>query len=393
MQAFRPVNRHVVNIFTCGPSVYQRAHTGNFRTFLFEDVLARYLQYLGYCVRRGMNFTDIEDKSIREAEKKRTTVAGLAKENIREFLREMRLLSMKTPDYLPRASEFVDEAVKLIEHLLKLGIAYRHGRNIYFDPVKFSGFGKLYGLDMSRWPAKKKRFHKDTYSGMHWNLGDFILWHGYKPGDKYYWDTTIGRGRPSWNIQDPSIISKYIGEPLSIYCGGIDNLFRHHDYTLAILESVRPFPMARFWLHCNHLYVNGQKMSKSKGNILYVDTLRKHNDYSEIRFFLIYNHYRERLNYSDTNMQMGAKKLRACKNIVKRITRRARHAHAQEGNITEKLERTFRTCMDDDLNLRGAFDGMHKILMGMKIDMLSPGDASGIVMTLQKVDEVLRVIF
>lgn len=393
MQVFRPVNRRMVNMFTCGPSVYQRAHIGNFRTFLFEDVLARYLQYLGYSVRRGMNLTDIEDKSIHEANRKGTTLARLTEQNIKEFLREMGHLRMKTPDYLPKASECVDDAVKLIEHLLKLGIAYRHSRNIYFEPAKFHGFGKLYGLDMTRWPSRKKRFHKDTYPGMQWNLGDFILWHGYKPGDKYYWDTTIGRGRPSWNIQDPSIISKYFTETLSIYCGGIDNLFRHHDYTLAILESVRPFPMAKFWLHCNHLYVNGQKMSKSKGNILYVDTLRKHYDYSEIRFFLVYNHYRERLSYSDTNMQLSAEKLRTFRHIAKKISRKAEQTSAQEGEIAGKLRRSFRTGMDDDLNLKESFDDMHKILTGINIDMLSPADASGIIATLQKADEVLKVVF
>ncbi len=140
-------------------------------------------------------------------------------------------------------------------------------------PLKFPGFGKLFGLDMSKWPKKKVRFHKDTYPGVQWNLGDFILWHGYKDGEKAYWDTGIGRGRPSWNIQDPAMVSRYFDETLSVYCGGIDNLYRHHDYTLAILESIRPYPMARFWLHCHHLLVNGRKMSKSRGNIYYTDML------------------------------------------------------------------------------------------------------------------------
>ena len=163
---------------------------------------------------------------------------------------------------------------------------------------------------MSRWPKTKRRFSKDTYPGMRWNLGDFILWHGRKEGERDYWKTSIGEGRPAWNIQDASMVNRYFHETLSIYCGGIDNLIRHHDYTRAILESVRPYAMARYWLHCQHLFVQGQKMSKSKGNIYYTDTLLA-DGYSpaEIRFFLIANHYRKRINYTEKNMRRAKEKL------------------------------------------------------------------------------------
>src|SRR5208282_3942607 len=158
METFRPARKDLVTIFTCGPSVYQRSHIGNFRTFLFEDILVRYLEYTGHKVRRGMNFTDIEDKAIEEASKKSMTVRSLTGENIKRFIREMALLRIKTPDYLPRASESVKEAADIIEKLLDLGIAYRYQGDIYFDPLKVRGFGKLYGLDMNRWPKEKRRF-------------------------------------------------------------------------------------------------------------------------------------------------------------------------------------------------------------------------------------------
>ena len=245
-ETFKPVNRKVVTLFNCGPSVYQRSHIGNFRTFLFEDILVRYLEYSGYRVKRGMNVTDVEDKAIKEAEMKKTTIKDLTETNIHRFVQEMSSLRMKTPDYLLRASEAIDEAVEIVEHLLRLKIAYWHHGNVYFDPLTFPRFGELYGLDMTRWPSEKKRFHKDTYPGMQWNLGDFILWRGCKGEETTCWDTRIGRGRPSWNIQDPSMMSKHFHETLSIYCGGHDNLFRHHDYSKAILESIRPYPMARF---------------------------------------------------------------------------------------------------------------------------------------------------
>jgi cysteinyl-tRNA synthetase len=381
-------------MFTCGPSVYQRAHIGNFRTFLFEDILARYLEYTGHSIKRGMNFTDIEDKAIREAQKQKTTVKQLAGENIRIFIKEMTMLSMKRPDYLLKASECVNEAVDLIKQLLDRKIAYWLKENVYFDPLKFIGFGKLYGLDMSKWPLKKKRFHKDTYPGTQWNFGDFVLWHGYKRGDKYYWDTKIGKGRPAWNIQDASIIRKYFHETLSIYCGGIDNLFRHHDYTLAILESVRPYPMAKFWLHSNHLYVNGRKMSKSKGNILYTDDLRKQGyDAKEIRFFLVYGQYRERINYSDGQMRLITDKLRTFQGLMRRINAHASVTADFQGKIVKCIRKTFSKHMDNDLNVKGAFDELYNILSDIKIDDLNPVEASGITNTLKEIDEVLKVVF
>ena len=408
IETFRPVNSEVVTIFTCGPSVYQRAHIGNFRTFLFEDVLARYLEYSGYAVRRGMNLTDIEDKALIEAEKRKLSVKTLTEKNIKEFMKETKLLRMKMPDYLPKASESIDEAVEIIEHLLERRSAYWHDGNVYFEPLKFPGFGKLYGLDMSRWPLRRRRFHKDTYPGMRWNLGDFILWHGYKKGDKYYRDTRIGRGRPSWNIQDPGMISKYFDETLSVYCGGIDNLFRHHDYTLAILESIRPYPMARFWLHCNHLLIDGQKMSKSRGNIYYTDTLRRQGyDMAEIRFFLIYGHYRERVNYSDKQMRLTVNKLRTFKRVVDKIKKRAAEiirprppflkgpACRPSGRGWEdyKIKKIFIEKMNNDLNVKETFDGLYETISDIRTHMLIPSEASAIIKTLKEIDGVFKVIF
>ena len=392
-EAFRPVKEKVATIFTCGPSVYQRAHIGNFRTFLFEDILVRYLEYSGYIVERGMNFTDIEDKALREASKRNMTIQELTEENIRGFVEEMRLLRMKMPEYLPKASEHVEEATAIIEGLLDHGIAYRHGRNIYFDPLKYSDFGRLYGLDMSMWPAKRRRFHKDTYPGIQWNLGDFILWHGCKKGDLVSWDSPIGRGRPSWNIQDPSMISRHYHETLSIYCGGIDNLFRHHDYTRAILESVRPYPMAKYWLHCHHLYVNGAKMSKSIGNIRYTDTLREQGyDARDIRFFLIHSHYRRKLNYSDRKIQSTTDKLRRFRRMVGIIESSAHQAAPSHGILAQRLRETFVERMDDDLDVQGAFDGLHGLLSSMDLSDLKPGEAAGIMEGLRRIDSVLKVL-
>ena len=326
-----------LSVFTCGPSDYQRSHIGNFRTFLFEDVLVRFLEYQGYSVMRGMNLTDVEDKAISAARERGMTLRALTEKNIKQFVEEMSLLRLKPPSLLARASEAIDETVAIIERLVGRGLAYWHNGSVYFDPLKYPSFGKLYGLDMSQWPSTKRRFHQDTYPGMRWNLGDFILWHGGDKAGGVQWETKIGKGRPSWNVQDAGLIYKYFDGTLSFYCGGIDNLIRHHDYTRAILESVRPYPMAEVWLHGHHLYVENQKMSKSKGNIHYADSLMEEG-YSpqEIRFFLIYGHYRKKLNYSKKAMHRGADKLRTFKKAVRHMQKSAEGEAAADETLQKR---------------------------------------------------------
>ncbi|NIQ39351.1 MAG: class I tRNA ligase family protein [Proteobacteria bacterium] len=394
IETFRPAKDQTVTIFTCGPSVYGRAHIGNFRTFLFEDILVRYLEYLGYKVKRGMNFTDIEDKAAQEAKKRGISVWELTGKNMRNFTKQMKLLRMKTPHYLPKASESIEEAVAIIDRLLDGGIAYRYRGNIYFDPLKFPDFGRLYGLDMTKWPTKRRRFHQDTYPGMRWNRGDFILWHRCGPGDTVCWDSRIGKGRPSWNSQDASMVSMHFHGTLSIYCGGIDNLFRHHDYTRAILESVRSYPMAKYWLHCHQLVVNGKKMSKGRGNICYTDNLIE-DGYTpgEIRFFLIYGHYRKKLNYSRRSMAAAVQRLRNLRIIVGLIRERAMEATEYKGLISKRIDATFTQKMDNDLDVKRAFDAVSELLSGLQIRDLRPGVAVGIMGALRKIDQVLKVIF
>jgi len=190
------------------------------------------------------------------------------------------------------------------------------------------------------------------------------------------------------------MICKHFSETLSIYCGGFDNLFRHHDYTRAILESIRSYPMARYWLHCHHLYVDGQKMSKSKGNIYYIDTLLEQGyGIKEIRFFLMYGHYRQRLNYSNEDMSSAVDKLRKFRQMVHNIGKRAGHGVYLDGKVAQSLKQTFADKMDNDLDVRGAFQGLYDGLSEIKVETPGPGEASGIMNTLREIDGVLRVIF
>lgn len=394
LETFTPVNEEAVTIFTCGPSIYQRAHIGNFRTFLFEDILVRYLDYSGYRVKRGMNITDIEDKAISEAQRYDLTVGELTERNIDEFIDELKLLGIRIPEYLPRSSGYVGEAARMIARLIEIGVAYRHGGNVYFDPLKFPGFGKLYGLDMRRWPAQRRRYHRDTYPGLRWNLGDFILWHGYRAGDTLYWDTPIGRGRPSWNIEDPSMVASRFRETLSIYCGGIDNRYRHHDYSIAILESLRPYPMARYWLHGEHLLIGGKKMSKSRGNILYTENLLSRGySAAEIRFFLIDGHYRERLSYTEEAMGAAARRLRSLRQAIRAISERAGESVPLSDERSARIEALFRAEMDDDLAVRRAVDGVLREIEAAAAGDSTPASLAACIAALRRIDEVLLVLF
>jgi cysteinyl-tRNA synthetase len=400
---FEPIEKKTVKMYTCGPSTYQRAHIGNYRTFLYEDVLQRYLEYLGYKVTRLIALTDIEDKAIAEAKKENLPVEELTQRNETKFFRDFSILKIKMPDYTVRASTVVDQSVTLVKTLLEKGYAYwhRHGdaENVYFNPLKFKGFGKLAHLDMSKWPRKKRRFHLDTYLGTPWNKGDFVLWHGCKKDESVCWDTEIGKGRPAWNIQDSAMVTKHLGFSIDVACGGIDNLVRHHDYTLAIAEAVSGKAFARYWLHGAHLSVDGKKMSKSRGNVYYLaDLLAKRFRGDHVRFFLIYGQYREKMNFTWERLAETSRKLYEFKCIAKDLEKaRATSSSGKAKLLIKRIISGFEACMDDDLGVKAAFDELFNIISElstlMKQDKLGSEDAKAAVANLISVDRVLQVIF
>jgi cysteinyl-tRNA synthetase len=392
-----------VKMYTCGPSTYQRAHIGNYRTFLYEDILQRYLEYLGYTVTRLITLTDVEDKAIAEAKKERLSVEALTQRNEAKFFRDFEFLKIKVPNYTVRASTVVDQSAALIKTLVDEGYAYWHrhegAENAYFDPLKFKEFGKLAHLNMSKWPRKKRRFHLDTYPGTPWNKGDFVLWHGCKNGESVCWDTEIGRGRPAWNIQDAAMVTKHLGFAIDVACGGIDNLVRHHDYTIAVAEAVSGKAFARFWLHGAHLLVEGKKMSKSRGNVYYpADLLAKGFSEDHVRFFLIYGQYREKLNFTWEKLAETSRKLDTFKSMVRDLEKtRAARSSEKATKLANSLVSGFEARMNEDLGVKAAFDELFSAVSALherkKRGELGLEDAKAAVANLKKVDSVLQVIF
>ncbi len=397
-EPFQPAEEMQVKMYTCGPSTYQPAHIGNYRTFLLEDILQRYFEYLGYKVTRLMTFTDVEDKAIEQAKKENLTVEELTQKNEAVFFKDFEVLKIKKPDYPVRASTAVDQAVNLISKLLENGIAYiftyEGAKNVYFDPLKFEGFGKLAHLDMSKWPKKKRRFHEDTYPGTPWNLGDFVLWHGCSQDDVCY-ETSIGRGRPAWNIQDAAIVTKHLGFTIDVGCGGIDNLVRHHDYTLAVAEAVSGKQFSRYWLHGAHLFVDGKKMSKSKGNVVYPnDIYAKGFSGSQLRFFLIYRHYRKKLNFTFERLAQTTQWLESFRSMVTDLEKTKASSNAGKQENT-KITSEFEEFMNTDLDVKAAFDSLYKTVREAhkKRQSLKAEEIKNVLNDLRRVDSVLQCLF
>ena len=405
LEIFEPAEKEEVKMVTCGPSIYKMPHIGNYRTFVFEDILHRYFEYLGYNVVRILTVTDVEDKAIAEAEKQNLPLHDLTDRNVDQFIEELKKLKVKIPDYIQRSSIIVERAVTLIELLLEKGYAYwythKGRRNVYFDPLKFGEFGKLYGLDMNKWPKKKRRFHKDTYPTTRWNRGDFILWHGYKKGDKIFWDTKIGKGRPSWNIQDPAMIPEDFDFNVDIWCSGIDSTYRHHDYIIAIVESMTGRPFVHYWLHAAHLIFEGEKMSKRKGNIKYPrDLLETECVWNHIRFFFIYGHYRQDLNFTFKDYNQVCKLLRNFRKMIKKLSNvndSEQKSSIEAKKLVQKIKVDFVENMNNDLHVKDAFDSLYKTISRLvelaEVNMLSAQDSRIAFKNVKAIDYVLQAIF
>ena len=396
-EVFKPLKKGEVKIFTCGPSIYRRPHIGNYRTFMYEDILVKYLEYRGYRVDRAIPLTDIEDKTILEAIKKNKKIEEITGNVEKIFFSECASLRIRLPDKVQRASYCIDCAANLIKKLMDGGHAYRHGGDIFFAPLTVKRFGKLFRLDLSRWPRKTVRFKRDTYNGNRWNLGDFILWHGYRGGDINWWDTEVGKGRPSWNIQDPSVILQHLGPRIDINCGGIDNIYRHHDYNIAIMESFSGDTFARYYLHGQHLIVNGRPMSKSRGNILYPEDIYRHGCKArDLRFFLMYTHYRKKLNFTRDRFKKTCRTIEETSLLARKLIK-SKGGGAPDPRIRDiirGIQGVFETEMDDDLNVGAAFDGIRRLLQSLdkKRNDMTAADAQDLKIILGRIDSVLGVL-
>ena len=283
VEEFQPLKPGKVRLYTCGPTVYDYAHIGNFRTFVFQDILRRWLRARGFEVFQVMNITDVDDRTIENALAAGVSLGEYTEKYTQSFLQDMELLSLEQPEKMVRATEHIRDMVELIERLEAKGYAYRSDGSVYFSIRKFASYGRLSKIDLAGIQAGA-RVDVQEYDKS--DPRDFALWKAAKP-DEPFLETPFGKGRPGWHIECSAMAMKYLGESFDIHTGGVDLMFPHHENEIAQSEAATGKPFVRTWLHAEHLLVEGERMAKSKGNYYTLrDLLAKGYKPSAIRYLL-----------------------------------------------------------------------------------------------------------
>jgi cysteinyl-tRNA synthetase len=393
VEEFRPLQPGQIGLYTCGPTVYDFPHIGNYRTFVFEDLVKRYLLYSGYRVKHVMNLTDIDDKTIRKAAQQGVSLEQVTTPFIDAFFSELKTLNVVLADVYPRATAHIAEMVELIEELLAKGFAYRKGDSIYFSIARFPDYGRLANLDMAN---LKPGVSVDLDEYEKEAVQDFVLWKGQKPGEPS-WDTAVGPGRPGWHIECSAMSAKYLGRRFDIHMGGVDNIFPHHENEIAQSECANGEPFVNYWVHCQHLVVENRKMAKSAGNFYRLgDLLEKGVEPMAVRYLLLATHYRKLLNFTFAGLEGAHQALQRLRNFVSTL----REQHTAPGETAfvtgwvDENETAFRACMDDDFNISGAlgvlFEFVHRV--NGESDKLRQGDVARILAFVERLNSVLGVL-
>jgi len=391
-----PLEPGHVRIYSCGPTVYGPAHIGNFRSFLFADLLVRHLRARGLRVTWVMNVTDVDDKIIRGAAGAGIGIDELASRWLDRFLVDARALRMTTPDVMPRATEEMDEIVALIQVLLDGGHAYRtDDGSIFFKISSWPAYGVLARLDPEQMRVGE-RVEADEYAKD--DVRDFALWKGPKPGEPS-WDTAVGSGRPGWHIECSAMSMHHLGQSFDIHTGGVDLIFPHHEDEIAQSEAATGRPFVRTWLHCAHLQMSGAKMAKSTGNIARVGELLESGiEPRALRYALISVHYRANLNYTPDSLAAAAAAIDRLDALVAALAayHEERPDDADLPAVLDAARSTFDAALDDDLNISAAlgalFDLVREVNRRLDARTLSTADAGTVTTWLRRLDDVLAIL-
>ena len=395
VEEFEPLEPGVVRIYTCGPTVYDYPHIGNYRTFVFQDILRRHFEYRGYRMLQVMNLTDVDDNTIRNSQTAGVALRDYAEKFIQAFQVDRQLLNLEHPEIVVRATVCIDEMVKLIQTLLEKGYAYSSDGSVYFKVAAFKDYGKLAKIDLSG-IRDGARVDTDKYDKA--NARDFALWKAAKEGEPF-WETPIGRGRPGWHIECSAMAMKYLGETLDIHSGGSDLVFPHHENEIAQSEAATGKPFARYWIHSEHLMVNGEKMSKSLGNFFTLrDLIAKGHKPTAIRYLLASVHFRKPLNFTLEGLHHAHQAIDRLRNFRYRLQE---ETFPEGGNeelqkrATSALE-AFEQALDDNLNtaeaLGAVFSMVHDGNTAMDRGQFRDGDRAAFLETLDRWDRIFAVI-
>ena len=350
---FEPITPGTVKLYTCGPTVYDTAHIGNFRTFLFEDLLKRFLIFKGYEVYHVMNITDVDDKTIKRAITEEITINELTLKYTEEFMNDIKSLKILPADKYPRATDHIDEMIKMIQALEENGYAYEtEDHSVYFRLDAYDSYGQLTQIDLTQ-QRVNERIINDEYSKD--NPQDFALWKARDDDDgKIYWESPWGRGRPGWHIECSAMSIKYLGNHFDIHCGGVDNIFPHHENEIAQSVSATQEPFVNYWMHSEYLQIHGDKMSKTLGNYYKIsDLISEGFTAEEIRFTLLNAHYRSKLDFSLKQKQEARTTIQRITDFQQRLLE-LKDSTQTESSIPDEFEE-FVAALDDDLDTPKAF--------------------------------------
>ncbi|MEK6873639.1 MAG: cysteine--tRNA ligase [Nanoarchaeota archaeon] len=371
-ETFKPINKNQVGIYSCGPTVYNYAHIGNLRTYIFNDLLKRSLIFLGYNVTHVMNITDVDDKTIKGSQKEKLSLKEFTQKYEKIFFQDLYSLNIMKPNYILRATESIPEMVNMIKNLLEKGYAYKTEDGIYFSISKSKNYGKLAQLEKGKANDKKARIKNDEYDKE--NAQDFALWKFHTKEDgEVYWDTEIGRGRPGWHIECSAMSMKILGPKLDIHTGAIDLIFPHHTNEIAQSEAFSGKTFVKYWLHGGFLTMKEGKMSKSIGNVLNLKELKeKKVSPVDYRYMCLTTHYRSPLQFSLENLESSKNSYNRLKNIISEIK--------PDEKLNKKYLEEFEEAIDDDLNLPKALQILWNLVRDEK--------AQGKILTIKKMDEI-----
>ena len=388
LEEFRPVHPGKIGLYTCGPTVYNRVHIGNLRTFVWEDVMCRVFRALGYETTQVMNLTDIDDKTIRGAVAAGLPLRAFTDVHIATFFEDLKTLGVEPAALYPRATEHIPEMVAIVQRLAARGHTYESDGSVWFRIATFPGYGSLSKIDLTA-VKRGARVADDEYEKE--DVRDFAVWKEAKEGEpeSATWATALGRGRPGWHLECSAMAMKYLGETLDIHTGAVDNMFPHHENEIAQSEGATGKPFVHYWLHAEHLLVDGEKMSKSKGNFYTLpDLLEKGFSPRAIRYLLLSVPYRMKLNFTFDGLKAATSAVERLESLDLRLREREKEkkisligeeGKSLAGRVADARAAVF-SCLEDDLNTAGALGALFSFVKATNVDLeaghLSAADAT-----------------
>ncbi len=389
----KPLEGNLVRIYSCGPTVYDFAHIGNCRAYLCVDLLKRYLIYKGFKVKHIMNITDVDDKTIAASQREGISLGEYTERYTTAFFEDINSLKIEPADVYPRATKHINEMVAIIKILVDKGYAYKSSDgSIYFDISKFKDYGKLSMINKAEL-KNGARVSQETYDKK--DAKDFVLWKSYTEADgNVFWETEIGKGRPSWHVECIAMSSKYLGETFDIHAGGVDLIFPHHENEIAQAEAATGKKFVNLWFHNGHLLIDNKKMAKRFANYYTLrDLFIKGYDIKPIRYLLLATHYRQQLNFTFKGLESAKNSIERLQNFIfKMMDEKGRNDNPEIKILISNAEKDFEARMDDDLKISEALAVIFNFINKVNQLEISAKDAEKVIVLMKRLDSILCVM-